>query len=148
MAADLRVPIRQQGTGLPQLGFVNIPFEINPTGTSGGTATSIRVGSRIWELGGGGTDVVANPGGTPALTLSTITIDGVPFTVAGMGGGGGSDGVAESLAFAKSGDTYTATIGRSGGLGEVTGTFDVFSGHTRTSRASRRSRRCRISTMF
>ena len=68
--------------------------------------------------------VVANPGGTGLLDITTIEIDGVAWNIAGMGGGG-SDGVTESLGFAKTGDTITATIGRSGGLADVMGMFDV-----------------------
>ena len=123
----LRVPLRQLGTGLPSLGSLDIPIEANPVADAVETATKLLIGTKVWAFGGG-TEVVANPGGTGLLTLSTITIDGVPYAISGMGGGGGSDGVTESIDFAKVGDTITATIGRSGGLGEVTGSFDVFSG--------------------
>ena len=71
--------------------------------------------------------VVANPGGMPALTLSTITIGTVDYAVAGMGGGA-ADGVVEGLSFAEAAGSVTATLNRSGGLPDVIGSFDVFSG--------------------
>ena len=86
------------------------------------------IGQEKWVFDEGGGGVVANPGGTGLLTLSTVTIDDVDYAISGMGGGGGSDGVTESLDFTLSGDVITATIGRTGGLDDVTGMFQVFTG--------------------
>ena len=96
----LRVPLRQLGTGLPSLGSLDIPIEANPVADAVETATKLLIGTKVWAFGGG-TEVVANPGGTGLLTLSTITIDGVSYAISGMGGGGGSDGVTESIDFAQ-----------------------------------------------
>ena len=124
----LRVPIRQTG-GLPVLGSITIPVEGNPVGDVNRPDPLIKllIDKDIFEVSSG-TPVVANPGGTGLLTLSTIGIDGVDFAVGAGMGGGGSDGVAESLSFTKAGNTITGAIGRSGGLTDVTGMFDVFSG--------------------
>ena len=52
--ADLRVPIRQQGSGLPTLGFISIPVEAEPEGAATGSPiTKLRIGKAIHALGGG-----------------------------------------------------------------------------------------------
>ena len=64
----------------------------------------------LQNAGGGGTDVVANPGGAPISQLNTITIGDTDYTVAGMGGGGVAvTQRVEALSFTATGDVTTGT---------------------------------------
>ena len=74
-------------TRIPPLPWwVLAPDQAEPTETQ---ALVFNPATGNIEFGSAGSGVVANPGGMPGLTLSTITIDGVDFTIAGMGGGNG-----------------------------------------------------------
>ena len=75
-------------------------------------------------------DVILQVVGDTSVTLHQ---DGTFFschaaTTAGTGGTGTADGVVEGISFAAATGSITATLTRTGGLPDVTGIFNVFSG--------------------
>ena len=89
---------------------------------------------------GGGTDVVANPPGTPTPILTKISIDGTAYQITGMGGGGvttfqaltdtppalGSAGQVATVNAA--GDALAFTTPFGGSYGDLTNPPTLFSG--------------------
>ena len=87
----LRVPIRQAGSGLPTLGRLDIPIEANPKDpANAGDLLKLLLGQdTIYSIpgAGGGTNVVANPGGTNLPELLTVSIGGVDLMLPAGGSG-------------------------------------------------------------
>ena len=66
------------------------PSTITADGCVAGNAAGDALEFVTCGSGGGGTDVVANPGGSPSDDLTTVTIAGTDYAIPGGGGGGGT----------------------------------------------------------
>ena len=119
-----------------QSGGSGTNVEANPGGSGLTDLTTITIDSTDYNIAGtGGTVTVAGMlaaiGGNPSQgeVIKFVTGGSLVWAADLQGTGGGvADGVASGIAFAKSGNTITATLTRTEGLGALTGAFDVFSG--------------------
>lgn len=66
--------------------------DVNLTSPTDGQALIYDATNQEWVngAGGGGTNVIPNPQGTPTDTLNTVGINGVIYDINGSGGGGGT----------------------------------------------------------
>ena len=122
LGADMTFDISKNSTSTG-IGFTGNALAIDTIGRATITTGVLEV------VEGDYFDVSVQVQGDTSVTLHQ---DGTFFSchaaTTSAGGGGGSDGVVEGLAFVESSGSITATLTRSGGLPDVVGNFDVFSG--------------------